>query len=263
MSKRRYITKARLTSINGALTAQDRSILADVANLNLVSGQQLQRLHYAASEAGRRNARLDLTRLTDLQVLTRLERVIGGQRAGSAGYIYALGVAGQRLIRADTRRYRRPWTPFPNHLRHAMAVSELYVDLRQRESRQGWQLVSFDAEPRCWRGFYGPGGSRLTLKPDAFFVGESDDFVDRLFVEMDCSTEALPRIVDKAKVYVRYWQSGREQAETGVFPWVLWVVPNDQRLRQLVNGLSRLPAENRQLFAVATSAAAADQVLAG
>jgi hypothetical protein len=28
---------------------------------------------------------------------------------------------------------------------------------------------------------------------------------------------------------VRYWQSGREQAETGIFPFVLWVTPDAAR----------------------------------
>jgi hypothetical protein len=263
MSKCAYITKARLTAINNALSARDRSLLSDVANLNLMSGRQIQQLHYPSSEAGRRLARVDLARLTDLQVLARLERVIGGQRAGSSGYVYALGVAGQRLTQTHTRRYRRPWTPLPNHLRHALAVSELYVELRQRESPEGWQLSTFDAEPTSWRPFYGPGGARATLKPDAFVVVESDAFVDRLFVEVDCSTEALPRIVDKAKAYIRYWQSGREQADTGVFPWVLWAVPDDKRLRQLVEGLTRLPAEHWRLFTVASMVTAPDRIMTG
>jgi hypothetical protein len=263
MSKRRYITRARLADIDAALTARDRVIVADVANLNLMSGHQLYRLHYDPTETGRRLARVDLARLTTHDVLTRLDRVIGGERAGSMGFVYSLGVAGQRLLWPDRRRYRRPWTPLPNHLNHALAVSELYVRLRQREGRDGWRLVTFDAEPDCWRPFYGPGGSRVTLKPDAFVVVESEAFVDRLFVEIDRATEAMPRVVDKAKAYVRYWQSGREQAETGVFPWVLWVTPDDKRLKQLVGGLSRLPAEHWRLFAATTMANADDRIMTG
>ena len=39
-------------------------------------------------------------------------------------------------------------------------------------------------------------------------------------------------IASKAKTYCRYWQSGREQMNEGVFPTVLFVVPDDNRRTQ-------------------------------
>lgn len=264
MSAQRYMTGKRVAAIEATLHERDRAVLEDVARLNVASAKQLQRLHYSDSEAGRRLARHDLARLTEERVIGRLDRRVGGVRAGSSGFVYALDVAGQRIIRPRKRRYRRPWTPQPSHLRHALSVSELYVRLREVEESGRIELPIFDAEPACWRWFVGPGGGRVVLKPDAFAVTATTEFEDRWFIEVDLATESSPRLIHKAKAYVRYWQSGREQAETGVFPKVLWVVPDEPRREVAAEALSRLPAEHWRLFATATVddalAAMADEV---
>ncbi len=59
-----------------------------------------------------RIARRVLARLTELGVLARLERRIGGLRAGSSGYVYYLGPAGQRLVAYwQGQAYPRPLPP--------------------------------------------------------------------------------------------------------------------------------------------------------
>jgi hypothetical protein len=263
MRRRVYVTQGRLQAIAKLLSDRQWAILEDVIRLNIVSGDQLRRLHYEHSEAGRRLLRKDLAQLIEWQVLARLSRTIGGERAGSSGHVYRLGVSGKRLRYPDRRRYRQPWTPLPSHLLHALAVSDLFVRLHERDRTDGWSLVHFDAEPACWRRYSGPGGANLILKPDAFTLTENDEYEDRAFIEIDRATEALPRITEKAKAYVRYWQSGREQEASGLFPRVLWVVPDQARLAQLVDRLILLPAEHWQLFAVATSATAAEQIMTG
>ena len=148
------------------------------------------------------------------------------------------------------------------HLAHALAVAQLYVDLRLATTADV-RLSTFDAEPAAWRFFAGPGSSRLVLKPDAFVVLTGDGYEDRSFVEIDRATESLPRIVEKARTYVRYYQSGREQEHHGVFPLVVWLAPDDRRAAQLVDGLSRLDAEHWRLFAVATDERAIEQLITG
>src|SRR5271166_2883894 len=98
MTKRSYVTTARLTALRSELRPIHWAMVSDVARLNLASGNQLRRLHYQPSETGRRIARLDMGRLVELRVLARLGRRVGGRRAGSEGYVYALDVAGLRLI---------------------------------------------------------------------------------------------------------------------------------------------------------------------
>lgn len=263
MTRRAYITRTCLERLQRQLTARDRALLATVARLNVASGQQLRRLHYPDTDSGRRLARLDLARLSEWRVLARLGRRIGGVRAGSEGYVYALDVAGQRLLDdRPKRRHWAPWTPQPSHLRHTLAVSELYVGLRLAEGQSN-PLPTFDTEPRCWRRFTGPGGGPLVLKPDAYLVIDSGPYEDRYFVEIDCGTESLPRLADKARLYTRYWQSGREQAPSGVFPLVLWIAPDPKRVNAIVDALARLPASDWQLFVVTTAERATSQLIAG
>ena len=260
-SRRPHLTSARLAKLQSELSTRDRAILADVARLKVMSGQQLRRLHYADSANGRRLARLDLKRLSDKQLLARLGRRVGGERAGSEGFIYSLDTAGQRLLLPHERRYRRPWTPGNQFLTHALAVAELSVELRLRSN--SCRLESFDAEPDCWRSFYGPGGHRAWLKPDAYVVTIAAQFEDHWFIELDLSTESGPRLATKMRSYLRYWQSGREQVHLGLFPRVVWIVPDRPRLDFVEGVIAEQPAEAQPLFAVLMAQTAAHQLLEG
>jgi hypothetical protein len=253
MTGRTYVTQARLAQLQAALSERDWQLLADVARLKVLSGAQLQALHYRDSAAGRRLARLDLACLTQRCVLARLSRRVGGIRAGSSGFVYALDVAGQRLAHPGRRRYRQPWTPQEGQLRHALAVVDVYVALRQLEATGAAELLAFDTEPACWRRFVGPGGAPTILKPDAFVVMADQQDEHHSFLEVDLATESGPRITGKARIYVRYWQSGHEQATHGLFPQVVWSVPTEQRRTQLVEALTELAPDHWRLFTVATA----------
>jgi hypothetical protein len=259
-TKRPYVTKVKAAAIAASLGPREWVLLEDVGRLGVASADQLRRLHYDSSEAGRRLARIDLAGLCEVQVLARLERSVGGVRAGSKGHCFTVGVAGQRIVWPDRRRYREPWTPNPAYLRHALGVSELYVQLRTELAER---LLAFDTEPACWRSYFGPGGAPAVLKPDAFAVLDLGRFEDRFWLEIDNATESGTRIVEKARAYIRYWQSGREIAASGVFPQVLWVTTTEARRDLMVASLARLPAEHWQLFAVVTAAEAAEQMTKG
>jgi hypothetical protein len=239
------------------LSVRQRAILSDVARLGILSGQQVRSLHFRSDQASRRLARLDLAELVETGVLVRLGRRVGGQHSGSDGYCYCLGIAGQRLLDTDRRRYRRPWEPGASLLAHALSVSQLYVDLRIAERNGSFRLAHFDAEPRCWRSFAGPGGARRWLKPDAYVVIETDDFEDRYFIEADRGTEFPIRIETKARAYISYYQSGREQQDDDIFPVVVFIVPTEQRRSQIVETIARVPAEYWRLFTCITAEHAA------
>lgn len=263
VSKRTYVTAAKVTALRVQMRPIEWSLLNDVERLNVASGQQLRRLHYQDSDTGRRIARLDLSGLVERRVLSRLGRSVGGRRAGSEGWTYAVDVAGKRLLRPDQRRQWQPWTPDSHHLRHALAVSEIYVQIRELEELGTINLERFDAEPSCWRFFHGPGGAPLVLKPDAYIITANAEYLDSWFIELDRATETMKVIARKAKTYCRYWQSGREQMTEGVFPTVLFVVPDDNRRKQLLDTLSQLPAEHWQLFQVTTADSVAQSMATG
>ncbi|MDE3094060.1 MAG: replication-relaxation family protein [Acidobacteriota bacterium] len=251
-SSRRNVTSADVNALARLLNARQRACLADVARLGIATARHLERLHYASTEAGRRLARLELSSLCDWRVLQRLSRRVGGVRGGSRGYIYALGVAGQRLAFPGRRRYRAPWTPQPSYLRHALDVAETYVGLREAENAGTIHLAVYDAEPACWRSFTGPGGTRVTLKPDAYVVTQHETFEDRWFIEVDRGTEDGPRVQRKLKTYLAYWRCGREQEHEGVFPLTCWIAPTDKRARFLLEVVRRLSDADQRLFVVTT-----------
>lgn len=251
------IARARLHDVSGELSDRDWLILQDVARVRLLCTRQIEQLHFTEGSAltQARRSRRSLERLHDLGLLHRFERRVGGSHAGSAGYIYGLDTLGQRVL--DTRgpaggiRRRRPWEPSALFFRHMLAVSQLYVDLRRAEEAGALDLLSFDAEPACWRTYLGVGGEPMTLKPDAYLSAGVGEFEEYAFVEVDLGSESLSVIRRKAEAYVRYWQSGREQATCAVFPRVVFLVTTERRREQVVKSLVGLPAEQGQLFVVA------------
>jgi Replication-relaxation len=259
-SKKPYLTRAKASAIGLSLGHRERALLEDVSRLGVASGGQLSRLRYEASEAGRRLARIDLARLCDCEVLARLDRSVGGVRAGSKSHSFVVGLAGQRILYPHRPRFRQPWTPSLGNLNHALARSELFVQLK---TRIGDQLVAFDSEPLCWRRYFGPGGAPAILKPDAFTILDLGRWEDRAWVEIDLASESGARIVDKARAYIRYWRSGREIEASGVFPQVVFVTTTEVRRDFMVAALRRLPPEHWQLFAVVTAAEAAEQMAKG
>lgn len=254
-----HVTSKRVDGVRDQLTRSDWTLLDHLATTKLLCGQQLRRLVNASTPSEQRGLRRQLQRLTDLRVLGRLSRRVGGIRRGSDSFVYALDIVGQRLIDPSPRRqWRKPWTPNVRILDHALAVSDLYVELIEADRSGVLELLRFASEPRCWRSFVGPGGARMILKPDAHLIVGTGDTDQHAWIEVDRSTESLTWITEKAKAYHRYFVSGREQTTNGVFPRALWLAPEPKRASQLAEALSRLPAEQWQLHQVTTS----DQALA-
>lgn len=255
MNRAPRLTTSELALLAAALGERDLRIVATVAKLRLVTTRQVQRLHFVdgTAKSNARMARDVLRRLTTHRVLARLERRIGGVRAGSSGYIYALDVAGQRIagmVSEDARR-RRPVEPGLPYVEHRLAVSELYVQLEEASRNENLEVVEFAAEPDCWRPFFGPGGARTFLKPDAFVRTAKDEFEQLWFVEVDRATQSTAALKRKFRIYRQYWTSGREQQRWGdVFPRVLWLAPSVSRLRQLIDVAGAQPAEAWRLFTV-------------
>jgi hypothetical protein len=243
-----------------ALSTAERRLVEELHRLRLASHAQLTALLLgSASEASpasrARMARRTLARLTEQRVLARLERRIGGVRAGSAGYCYYLGPVGQRLVafwagQGFTRGRFRP-EPGSRYVRHRLAVSELYVQARLADREGRLELLAFDLEPGCWRAFASGLGGQTLLKPDAFARIGLGAYEDRWFIEVDLGTESRPVLARKLRSYVDYFRAGSEQAAHGVFPKVLLLTTTEARCAALVETVQALPAESWALFTVA------------
>jgi hypothetical protein len=182
-----------------------------------------------------------------------MPRVVGGVRAGSRGHIYALDAAGQRLHSLNGGG--QPLRPRPVgalYLDHALAVTEVYVQLVLAERNSELRLERFVGEPACWRTFHGVGGARQTLKADAYSIVRLGEYEDHWFLEVDRGTQTAATLAAKTTVYRRYWQTGTEQARNdGLFPKVIWLVPDEPRAGVMQAVIRRQPAEAQELFAVA------------
>src|SRR5918912_4442559 len=130
-----YLGRRGLAQLRDRLSERDLEVISSVAEHRFLTTRQIETLHFAdhATElAGARVCRRVLARLTDECLLARLERRVGGVRAGSASFVYALGPAGGRLLDGQRRRTGEPSTTF---LTHTLAVAQAHVELIQAARR--------------------------------------------------------------------------------------------------------------------------------
>jgi hypothetical protein len=250
-----YITASRLDRIAAELTERDWSLLNFVATSRLASSRQLTRRfwtddpanHPARVRAGSRA----LKRLAGWRVLDPLPgRARGGVRGGSSTIVYSVGVAGVKLLAQHGLEQRRLGTPGERHVAHTLACTGVVVDLYAANAHGDLDLIEVQQEPHSHRTFLGAWGARETVKPDLFARIGVGALEDRWFIEVDLGSEHAGTLLAKAKRYVSYYRSGSEQAEHGVFPRVLWAVPDARRASQIGAVLRRLPSEAQKMFAV-------------
>lgn len=263
-----YFTSRRVQALAARLSQRDRLLLDHVVELRYLSGGQLARLCFTDSDdmaANTRAARRALLRLVRLGVLERLPRSIGGIRAGSAGFIYRLGLAGHRLAvregRLPARQRRHSLAPGTLFVRHSLQIAELHTRLLESERTGAIELLSLAAEPSCWRSYDGPGGQPARLKPDSYVRLGLGPYEDSYFIEVDRGTEGSRTLADQLERYVAYYESGREQREHGVFPMVLWLTPSHERAATIAACVQQLPAAYQPLFRVERFAEAPDMML--
>lgn len=261
---RRYVNGAYVGDLMARLSDRDWQIIADVWRCRVLSGQQITRLHFRnISERTReRTRRLVLTRLAGWGVLAPLERRIGGVRGGSAGAVWSLDVAGQRLVAArwpDTaisdKRARRPWTPGRLFVTHALAVSEAYVSLVEQSSANGVRLEAFSTEPLSWW----PDGLGGYLKPDAYLALSAGPVVGHWWLEVDRATESLPTLRRKLLAYLDFVRRG-QLGPRDVIPRVLISVPDERRRIGTQAIIDQLPSPAEELFSVSLETGATAQL---
>jgi Replication-relaxation len=252
------VSRRRLAVIRGELSARDRAILTSLDRHRFLTTRQLQLLHFhdhATPEAAACICRRVLARLDQLEIIEHLQRRVGGVRAGSASFVWRVGLLGDRLLRqahGEGARARRK-EPSARHLDHCLAIADCHLALVTAARAGHLELLTFATEPDCWRSYLGSGGAREVLKPDLYAVTAIGEYEDHWFVEVDRATESLPTLMRKCVQYERYRRTGREQAEAGVFPLVVWVVPDDTRAAKLQAALQTARGLDMAVFRVTTA----------
>jgi len=256
--------RSPLDQLSEALTERDYDVIRDVEHHRLLTTRQIQRLHFDPAHptvvASARACNRTLARLRDIGILKTLERRIGGARAGSAGFIWFLGPAGERLLPIvnptatgrGRRNYREPSRHF---VEHTLAVAELAVQLVEVERRGELEVLELQTEPASWQQSLNRFGTAQTLKPDLRLVAAVGDYEHHWFIEVDMATEHLPVIVRQCVAYQAFRATGRYEAAHGLFPAVLWVAPTEARAAAVRAAVAATRGLDPDLFRVCTGAA--------
>lgn len=221
-------------------------LLALIGEHRFATTHQLTRLTvqlYGSRKSAIRQTLRHLRELRSQHLVTKLERRVGGWQGGSQVAIWTLTTRGRRELTGSRGRLR-PHHHSTTFSEHSLAVTEARVLLHESTTDLGLQLTA-QSEPACWRHYLDPHGAPVALKPDLTAMVTSNEFVDRYFVEVDRATENPARVIRKCWQYVQYRRSGTEQDRYGVFPAVVWVVPNAKRHEQLTRYIreEKLPGE--------------------
>ena len=246
-----YTTRAQLLELDQRiLTEKDREILHALHRCRYLTSGQIRRLFFTDNKtqhAATRATNCALAQLQEYGLITSLGRRIGGKRSGSGALVRLLTENGNQLLhitsegKALRRRFFEPAVAF---LRHTILVAEGYIQVVEICRQHGLEHIKTDIESACWRSYTDEYGKAAYLKPDLFSVVVNGDYEDHWFIEIDCGTESYPALLEKCRRYAHYYKSGLEQKAAGVFPYVVWVVPNISRKE----GLLRNIAERKNLL---------------
>lgn len=253
----RRISRKRLQELEMILGERDRQVLLAFQRYRYLMSSQVQRLVFTdapSSSAGLRATSRCLKKLREMGLVDSLARRIGGVRAGSGSLVCYLTHAGERLLRLHDRTAapcRRFFEPSPYFLSHTLAVAEVSIQLQEICRKEKMELPFIQPEPECWRA-YSEHGAQIALKPDLYAVTVSGEFEDRWFFEVDLNTESPAKVIEKCQKYHRYYRSGLEQKESGVFPLTVWIVPGETRKQHLLSHIKAAFEKQPRLFAVIT-----------
>jgi Replication-relaxation len=225
-------------SASAELSSRDKAVVSLVGAFRQLTAGHIRELAFAEVSS---QTPLDRTlkRLVERKYLMRLHRLVGGTQGGSAQYVYQLGRQGWRLL----GRAGEYWAPRAVNL-HALAIADCLVKLKIVEKAGALEVASFTTEPAC---HVRVGG--LLLTPDAFVELKLGDGGERLisWLEVDRGTEHLSTIQEKCE---RYWKASISGQWDDHFPFVLFVVPDEQRQRAVERVVRDGPSAALELFKV-------------
>lgn len=253
------IGRAQLQAIAERLDATDRALLELLAAHRYATTRQLAQItelpgQYGSARSALRQTSRRLRRQHGLGLVAHLARRIGGTRAGSAGYVWYLTAAGQRLTDEGGGARRRFQEPSALFLAHTLAITQARVVIEQAIHAVGGHLAQLRTEPACWRSWLRLGGALGWLKPDLEAITATDAGAeDHWLLEVDLDTEHPARLLAKCHDYQAHLASGTFQAQHGYYPQVVWLLTNQARAGRLAEQIAADPALTPGLFKIAAA----------
>lgn len=231
MSDRRHQQR-----IEDRLSDRDWQILRFVSEHRFATTIHIRRMFFtdhASPLAAARGCVRVLDRLQRERLLGRLERRIGGVKHGSASYIWHLDIHGERLTRPDGVAKRLVRDPSVAFVDHALAAVDARIRIEEAAREGAFTVERIEVETAAWRSYLDARGTTTILKPDLMATSSSGDYEDHWYIEIDRGTQSLPVLLRQSRAYADYRRTGRPQAEHGVMPRILWVMPTQRRVARL------------------------------
>jgi hypothetical protein len=138
-------------------------------------------------------------------------------------------------------------------LAHTLAIADRRIEVEYAARSGTLELLSVVTEPGTWREFPGDFGRSIYLKPDLELTTAIGEWEHDWFVEQDLGTESGTALIRKCHVYAAYFVSGREQAQTGTFPRVVWLMPTERRVALLERLVAAERGLKSEIFTIITS----------
>ncbi len=135
--------------------------------------------------------------------------------------------------------------PQEQFLRHAAAITGLYVALVRLAPSLGWELLAFSREVEA-REEFTLKERQAAIVPDAFVVIREDEAECHVMVEIDRGTMSIPRLSRKLSLYLAWVASGVWQERHPYVPALLVLTTTPRRVEQVVaKAEERCRAESR------------------
>jgi hypothetical protein len=249
-------SKYQRREILAQLSARDRSILLGLAAHRYLTTTQLQRLFFhdhKSQLAGTRATVRVLQRLHGHQLVTRLQRRVGGFSGGSKAFVWAVTDTGEKAIgdlKGVLGKRRRYELPSAHHLEHLLAITDARLELIEADRAGDFTVTRTEMEPDCWRPYLNRHGQPAHIKPDLYAVTQTPEYEDHWMIEVDRDTEHLPVVLRKCLAVQLYHDRGIEQDRHGVFPLTVWVAPNKARRHTIEAAIERTVNLSSELFRV-------------
>lgn len=290
-------TVTTLAALRERLTPRDMQIISFIEQAHCAFTHQLTRLFFASAsneQAASKACRRNMQKLLEYKLVNKLDRKIGGYRAGSNANIWYLTDAGYKLLDLedpDTPLKRRRFLePSAITLRHRLTSVECYIQMVElgRKIQLGGNVQAEEAggnsgaasktnsgtitprsfsvrkvefEPKSWKQ-YPYDNKNKYLKPDLFISIEKDGYEYLYFVEIDLASESMTDILRQCESYHDCYNSRAIQNEYDIFPIVLWIVPDEKRKERFVKVLKEQYERTNHLFTIITAEELQDFMLA-
>jgi hypothetical protein len=212
------------------ISQRDLGIIRLVGEFGQLASSHIGEILFASNKSGTPLDR-SLARLCRYQYLLRIGRRTSEYKGGSPPFVYQLGPRGWRLVERTDRWQRRAMSE------HCLRRADVFVAIRQAENRDTVQLQSCELEEPIGKT-RADMAIKLALPSEGTYVS--------YFIEIDLGTERPSRIAEKCNAY---WQAFNEQ-DGGIFPWVLYLVPDTWRESEVRRVIARLEPEAHELFKV-------------